>query len=225
MGCQHPANGEPTIWEAGRAMRRGVVPKVPRQQSSVPLTRQDSRGFETHRAHQVTCSLVRFVRCGPANPKPTEPKRIRDWHAIVAGETGSLSYSASGDLATWTGTCPTRHGVSTARFLRVQVRVMRWRAAAPSECAGSQLAGHPNGFPDEGDLRREEDVPLVGPRLRAACPVMHLSLAGSTRDFARRAGPRWALPCGCRAAIGAMRAGTSWRGRGASWWRGGELSE
>ena len=121
-------------------------------------------------------------------------------------------------------TVPRRHGVSTARFLRVQVRVMRWRAAAPSGCAGSQLAGHPNGFPDEGDLRREEDVPLVGPRLRAACPVMHLSLAGSTRDFARRAGPRWALPCGCRAAIGAMRAGTSWRGRGASWWRGGELS-
>jgi putative transposase len=46
-------------------------------------------------------------------------------------------------------------------------------------------------------------------------------VAGSTCDFAPPAGPGWAPPCGCRAAIAATRAGTSWRDRGASWWREG----
>jgi len=41
--------------------------------AATPLTRQDSRGFETHRAHLMTCAFLRLGTLG----QPTQNQRTR----------------------------------------------------------------------------------------------------------------------------------------------------
>ena len=51
----------------------------PGERPSVRLTRQDSRGFETHRAHRVTCSFAGIVSWA-RQPKTNGPVACPDWN-------------------------------------------------------------------------------------------------------------------------------------------------
>lgn len=69
--CQRLANGDPATCASMRAIRYRLKRIFPGELANVPLTRQDSRGFETHRAHRVTCSFARLCVVGP----PTQNQR------------------------------------------------------------------------------------------------------------------------------------------------------
>jgi hypothetical protein len=91
--CQRLANGDLATWTSPCAMGEGLKSIVPGQQPSAALTRQDSRGFETHRAHPVNSSYVLIGALG----LPTRNQRTCHQPVVAA----TLTDRASAETASW----------------------------------------------------------------------------------------------------------------------------